>query len=442
MRAAPGLRAHSVRNARERKDSASRAQRSNPMNAKPHDIIVFGATSFVGQLLCRYLASQFNPGTLNWAAAGRSIAKLERMRQSLAGNGTDIPLILADARDENSLSAMCAQTRVVVSTVGPYALYGEPLVKVCAERGTDYCDLTGEVQWIRRMLDRYETTARKTGARIVHCCGFDSVPSDLGVHFLQKRAFERLGRYCSHVKMRVKAIRGGVSGGTIASIVNQAKEAAENPALRTSLQNPYLLCPRDHQPRTRQESLSRPRYDGDFDAWIAPFIMAGINTRIVHRSNALLNDAYGQDFRYDEAMLAGSGERGRMRAYATAGALGGFVAMIGMAPSRWLLQRLVLPAPGQGPSPRSQSDGFYDLRFLGIFDDGRTIAAKVTGDADPGYASTSKMLAQLAACLARGNLAKTGGFWTPATLLGDTLIDALEQHAGLAFTLIDAGRRA
>jgi short subunit dehydrogenase-like uncharacterized protein len=412
------------------------------MNAKPYDVIVFGATSFVGQLLCRYLASQFEPRTLNWAAAGRSIEKLEHMRRSLNIKGTNIPLIIADARDENSLQAMCAQTRVVVSTVGPYSLYGEPLVKVCAERGTDYCDLTGEVQWIRRMLDRYETTASKTGARIVHCCGFDSVPSDLGVHFLQKRAFERLGRCCSHVKMRVKAIRGGVSGGTISSIVNTVTEAVENPALRRALQDPYLLCPPDHQPKTRQESLNRPQYDRDFDAWLAPFIMAGINTRVVHRSNALLNYAYGEDFRYDEAMLAGEGQRGRMKAYAIAGALGGFVAMVAMAPTRRLLQRFVLPAPGQGPSPRSQANGFFDLRFMGIFDDGRTIAAKVTGDADPGYGSTSKMLGQVAASLADGKLNKTGGFWTPATLFGDTLIDALEQHAGLSFTLIDAGRRA
>jgi short subunit dehydrogenase-like uncharacterized protein len=412
------------------------------MSAKPYDVIVFGATSFVGLLLCRYLASQFDPRTLNWAAAGRSIEKLERMRQSLDIKGAEIPLIVADARDENSLVAMCAQTRVVVSTVGPYGLYGEPLVKVCVERGTDYCDLTGEVQWIRRMLDRYETTASKTGARIVHCCGFDSVPSDLGVHFLQKRAFERLGRYCSHVKMRVKAIRGGVSGGTVASIINTATEATENPALRRALQNPYLLCPPDHQPKTRQESLNRPQYDRDFDAWLAPFIMAGINTRVVHRSNALLNYAYGEDFRYDEAMLAGEGQRGRMKAYAIAGALGGFVAMVTMAPTRRLLQRFVLPAPGEGPSPRSQANGFFDLRFMGIFDDGRTIAAKVTGDADPGYGSTSKMLGQVAASLADGKLNKTGGFWTPATLLGDTLIDALEQHAGLSFTLIDAGRRA
>jgi short subunit dehydrogenase-like uncharacterized protein len=412
------------------------------MNAKPYDVIAFGATSFVGKLLCRYLASHFNSGELKWAAAGRSIEKLELMRHSLDGRDSEIPLIIADARDERSLAAMCSQTGVVVSTVGPYALYGEPLVKVCAELGTDYCDLTGEAQWIRRMLDRYEKTASKTGARIVHCCGFDSVPSDLGVHFLQKQAFERFGHYCSHIKMRVKAMRGGASGGTIASLVNVAKEAAENPALRRELQNPYLLCPRDHQPKVRQESLSRPQYDSDFEAWLAPFIMAGINTRVVHRSSALLNYPYGEDFRYDEAMLAGTGLRGGMTAYAIAGALGGFITMTAMAPTRWFLQRFVLPAPSQGPSPRSQAEGFYDLRFLGSIDDERTIGAKITGDADPGYGSTSKMLGQVAACLARGSKDnKKGGFWTPATLLGDPLVDALQKHAGLSFTLVDAGKR-
>ncbi len=407
------------------------------MNAKPYDVIVFGAASFVGKLLCRYLASQFDPAGLKWAAAGRSNEKLEQMRRSLDPKAAGIPLILADAADERSLSAMCAQTSVVVSTVGPYALYGEPLVKICAELGTDYCDLSGEVQWIRRMLDRYEKTAKRTGARIVHCCGFDSVPSDLGVHFLQKHAQERFGRYCSHIKMRVKAMRGGASGGTIASLMNAAKEAAGDPALRRELQNPYLLCARDHRPKVRQESLNRPQYDSDFEGWLAPFIMASINTRVVHRSNALSNYAYGEAFRYDEAMLAGSGMRGRMTAYAIGGALGGFVAMTAIPPARWFLKRFVLPAPGEGPSPESQTKGSYDLRFLGILDDGRTICAKVTGDADPGYGSTSKMLGQVAACMARGSReTKRGGFWTPATLLGDALIGALQAHAGLSFTLL------
>jgi len=407
------------------------------MSAKPYDVVVFGATSFVGKLLCRYLANHFSSAELTWAAAGRSLEKLEQMRRSLEANASGVPLILADATDAPSLAAMCAQAGVVVSTVGPYALYGEQLVEACAELGTDYCDLTGEVQWIRRMLDRYEPTAKRTGARIVHCCGFDSVPSDLGVYFVQREAKQRYGRYCAHVKMRVKAIRGGASGGTIASLMNVAKEAAADPALRKELQNPYALCPKDRRPKTRQQSLNAPLFDHDFQSWLAPFIMAAINTRVVHRSNALLNYAYGEQFRYDEAMLAGKGLRGRLSAYAISGALGGFVGLTAIAPTRRFLQRFVLPAPGEGPSPESQAKGFYDLRFLGLLDDGRVIRAKITGDADPGYGSTSKMLGQAAVCLARRDKGE-GGFWTPATLFGDTLIEALQKHAGLSFVLLDS----
>jgi short subunit dehydrogenase-like uncharacterized protein len=413
--------------------------KSKVMNAKPYDIAVFGATSFVGKLLCQSLASQPGASGLKWALAGRSREKLEAFRGSLGLEAGGLPLLIADAADDRSLSALCAQARVVISTVGPYALYGEPLIKACTESGTDYCDLTGEVQWIRRMLDRYEPAAKASGARIVHCCGFDSIPSDLGVYFLQKHALERFGRYCTHIKMRVKAMRGGVSGGTIASMLNVVKEASVDPALRRALQNPYLLCPQDRRPATRQDNLMRPQYDAGFDAWLAPFVMASVNTRVVLRSNALLNYAYGEDFRYDEAMLAGAGLKGRLKAYAIAGALGGFFAMAAIAPARQALTRFVLPAPGEGPSPQSQKNGFYDLRFLGTLSDGRTLRAKVTGDADPGYLSTGKMLGQAGLCLAHSSKdGKQGGFWTPAALLGDALLDALQAKAGLSFELADA----
>jgi len=214
------------------------------MSTQPHDLIVFGATSFVGQILTRYLAEQFGAhGSLKWAIAGRSESKLAGLRNSLGLAAGKVPLLVADAADEAALRRLCKDTRVVISTVGPYALYGEPLVKVCAETGTDYCDLTGEVQWIRRMIQAYEPAARKSGARIVHCCGFDSIPSDLGVFFLQQQARERFGAPCTTVKMRVKAMRGGFSGGTAASLVNVVKEATANPALRRELANPYSICP-------------------------------------------------------------------------------------------------------------------------------------------------------------------------------------------------------
>jgi short subunit dehydrogenase-like uncharacterized protein len=409
------------------------------MREAQFDLIVFGATSFVGKLLCRYLAELPGAGQpLKWAAAGRSLAKLQELRTSLGEGQTALPLIVADAADETALAAMCAQARLVISTVGPYALYGEPLVKVCAETGTDYCDLTGEVHWIKRMLDRYESAAKASGARIVHCCGFDSVPSDLGVLFLQEAALDRFGEYCSQIAMRVKAMRGGASGGTIASIMNIAKEAASEPALRKQLANPYLLCPQPGAPNVRQPGVRAAAYDPDYGAWAAPFVMAGINTRIVHRSNALGGYSYGRDFRYDEAMLTGKGLAGRAKALGVTAGLGGFMAGSALRPTRWVLER-VLPAPGEGPSPEAQVSGFYDFRFVGTTSGGQKLRAKVVGAGDPGYGSTSKILGQAAACLAFdvARTEKPGGFWTPATIFGNRLIERLRSNADLQFEIID-----
>lgn len=410
------------------------------MSEKRYDLIVFGATSFVGQILCNYLLDQFgSSNSLKWALAGRSRSKLQDLRVSLGQAGADLPLILADATDEGAVREMCAQTRVVASTAGPYALFGEPLVKVCSEMGTDYCDLTGEVHWIKRMIERYEKAARTSGARIVHCCGFDSVPMDMGVYFLQEQARKHFGSSCSHVKMRVKAMRGGISGGTAASMMNVAKEVAANPALRKELANPYSLCPPEDKPSTRQDSLSKPKYDADFDAWLAPFVMAAINTRVVHRSNALRDYVYGRDFRYDEAVLTGRGGSGRLKAYMVTAGLAGFLGASAVAPSRWLLKRFVMPAPGEGPKPEDRKRGFYDLRFLGKTKDGQTIRTKVTGQGDPGYGSTSKILGQAAACLAFdvSKTDKPGGFWTPSTIFGERLLDRLQAHAQLMFEVMD-----
>jgi len=410
------------------------------MKTPSHDLIVFGATSFVGQILTRYLAEQFGThGPLKWAIAGRSEAKLAALRNSLGLAAGKVPLVLADAADEAALQRLCRDTRVVISTVGPYALYGEPLVKVCAETGTDYCDLTGEVQWIRRMIQGYEASARKSGARIVHCCGFDSIPSDLGVHFLQQQARQRFGEPCTTVKMRVKGARGGFSGGTAASLINVVKEASANPALRKELANPYSICPEGYAPAVRQPNVKSAEYDADFGAWVAPFVMSAINTRIVQRSNALSKQAYGKDFRYDEAMLMGRGLKGRAAATGLALGLGGFMVASALPPTRWALERFVLPAPGEGPSADDQRNGFFDLRFLGTTADGRKLRVKVTGDRDPGYGSTAKMLGQAGACLALdfAESGRKGGFWTPATMFGDALIERLVQHAGLTFDVIE-----
>jgi short subunit dehydrogenase-like uncharacterized protein len=409
------------------------------MSAPSYDLVAFGAPSFVGKILCHYLWEEFGAqGKMKWGAAGRSQAKLEQLRGSLGAKAETLPLVVADAADEASLRRLCASTRVVVSTVGPYALYGEPLVKACAESGTDYCDLSGEVQWIRRMVQRYEATARNSGARIVHCCGFDSIPSDLGVHFLQRRAMQQLGAPCTRVKMRVKVLRGEFSGGTVASLMNVIKEATADPALRKELADPYSLCPAGSAPKVRQPNVRSAEFDVDFGAWVAPFVMSGINTRIVQRTNALLEQAYGADFIYDEAVLMGRGLKSRFAATAMAAGLSAFMLAAAIRPARAALERFVLPKPGEGPSPAAQRAGRFDLRFLGTTADGRQIRTKVIGDRDPGYGSTGKMLGQAAACLALDvdKVATPGGFWTPATIFGDRLIERLTARSGVTFDVV------
>lgn len=410
------------------------------MSKPQYEVVVFGATSFVGQILARYLMDTYGlNGELQWAIAGRSTSKLEQLRQELGDEARQLPMLVADAADEVALGSMCEQTKVIISTVGPYALYGSPLVKICAETGTDYCDLTGEVQWIRRMIQAHEATAKKNGARIVHCCGFDSIPSDMGVHFLQQHAQARFGEPCTTVRMRVKAMRGGMSGGTVASLMNVASEVAKIPALRKELANPYSICPEGSGSKARQPNVKLAEYDADARSWVAPFVMAAINTRIVHRSNALSGASYGADFRYDEAMMTGPGFAGRARAMAVAGGLGGFLVAAALKPSRWFLERFVVPAPGEGPTPEQQRKGFYDLRFFGTTAQGRSLNVKVTGDRDPGYGSTAKMLGQAGVCLAKDIKSKdaAGGFWTPSTIFGDKLIERLREQSGLSFEVLD-----
>lgn len=410
------------------------------MSTPVFDIVVFGATSFVGKILCRHLFARHGvKGKLKWAVAARSKAKLEALREGLESEASELPLIVADATDEASLRQVCARARVVISTVGPYALYGEPLIKVCAQSGTDYCDLTGEVQWIRQMIDRYHSAACETGARIVHCCGFDSIPSDLGVAFLQEEAVRRFGQSCTRIKMRVKSMRGGFSGGTAASILNVVKQAAKNSDLRKELANPYSLCDPDSIEAVPQPNVTSPTWDADFDSWCAPFVMAGINTRIVHRSNALQAHSYGTDFRYDEAILTGRGTKGRLSAFGITVGLGAFMIGASLAPTRWMLTRFLLPSPGMGPSPEAQESGFYDLHFFGSTAEAQHLCIRVAGDRDPGYGSTARMLGESGVCLAE-DISKSdlsGGFWTPTTALGNRLLERLRIHAGLMFETLD-----
>jgi short subunit dehydrogenase-like uncharacterized protein len=416
--------------------------------SKTHDIIVFGATSFVGKILCRYLLTEYagKPNSLttpNWAIAARSAEKLADLLKELGDEGLDVShlkTIVADSSDEKSLKAMCKQTAVLVSTVGPYTLYGETLVKVCAELGTDYCDLTGETPWVAKMIAKYEATAKASGARIVHCCGFDSIPSDMGVWFLQEQAKKQFKAPCPNVTMRVKKVKGTASGGTIASMLNIIKEASTDAELRKLLANPYSMCPADFGPKAKQFNQLLAAYDKNFDVWTAPFIMAGVNTRVVFRSNAVLNGSYSAantPFTYSEAMMMGSGTVGRIKAMQFSAGLGGFALAAAVKPSRWALEKF-LPKPGEGPNRQAQLDGFFDLRFHGKTASGQEIKIQVTGDQDPGYGSTGKMLGQAAMCLAFDipKDKKLGGFWTPASLFGNLLVKRLQKHAGLTFEVI------
>ncbi len=401
---------------------------------RQYDVVVYGAASFVGRLLTRYLVERHGvDGELKWALAGRNQSKLTAVAQEFGAQS--LPTIIADAGDRPALDAMAASTRVVVSTVGPYALYGSELVGACVEHGTDYCDLTGEPQWMRLMIDQHQARAEQTGARIVHNCGFDSIPSDLGVWFTQQQAQELFDEPCRQIRMRVKAIKGGASGGTVASLINVMKEIKGNAELRKLMQNPYAVCPPAARKGVRQPNVGAPEYDDAAGAWLAPFVMAGINTKVVHRSNALQGHPWGKDFLYDEAMMMGSSAKGALRAGAMSAGLGGFLALAVIGPTRNLLEKHVLPKPGEGPSPQEQENGYFDLRFYGRTTSGKTLVTKVTGDRDPGYGSTAKMLGEAAVCLAKDgdSTRKDGGFWTPSVALDGALMQRLSEHAGLSF---------
>ncbi len=418
------------------------------MSAPRFDVTVFGATSFVGKLVVDYLLERYgadqrgSDGNLRWAVAGRNRTKLEQL---VGERDADVPMVVADAADRIALDAMVADTKVVISTVGPYALYGSELVAAVTEAGIDYCDLTGEPLWVQSMIDRHSDEAVASGARIVPSCGFDSIPSDLGVWFTQAQAQERFGQPCRQIAMRVKVIKGGVSGGTVASGLNAVEEVAKDPSLRKALGNPYSLAPAGQRSGVRQPNVISPTNDTASGSWVAPFIMASVNTKVVHRTHALLGRPWGDDFTYDEAMMTGGGPVGLARATAVTAGLGALAGASAIGPVRRQLQERVLPKPGTGPDAAARESGFFDLRFFGRTADGRTITTKVTGDRDPGYGSTAKMLAETALALRHSRPVPAPvnsdipsiGFLTPAVALGDALIDRLEENAGLTFSMLD-----
>lgn len=423
---------------------------------RPYTIILYGATSFVGQITAHYLSQFLSDSSskdgssaesvVTWAIAGRDEDKLKKLQTEISDKqgdsetNTEVDIIIANSNDEASLNEMTKQAQVIISTVGPYLQYGEPLIKACATNGTDYVDLTGEAIFIKDMLDKYQDTSKQSGARIVNSCGFDSIPSDLGVYFTQQQAKDKFDKSCDVIHMRVKAAKGGLSGGTIASMATIFEEVGTDKARRSQLANPYLLNDDKDAPNVRQDNVGKPEYDIEHDRWLAPFVMAVINTRIVHRSNQLLGYEYGRDFKYDEAMWMKDGIKGQLMSYGMSVGLLGFATAMTFKPSREFLSKHVLPKSGSGPSESEQENGYFDIRFFGETSESDTISTKVTGDKDPGYGSTSRMLAQSALCLAQ-DISKDnvgGGFWTPSVAMGDQLLARLEQHAGVSFEVIDS----
>lgn len=406
-------------------------------NNREFDIIIWGATGFTGALVAEYLAeTQGTGGRLRWALGGRSEDKLQQLQARLQASqpGKPLPIVVADSTDPASLQDMVQRTRVVCSTVGPYAKYGTPMVAACATTGTDYCDLTGEVQWMARVIPEYQAAAEASGARLVHCCGFDSIPSDMGTWFLQQRMLEHHATAAHRVKARVGRTRGSASGGTIASMLEVLDEAKRDRAVRKLLTDPYALCPPGSTGLDGPDQAGA-RYDSDFKQWTSPFIMAAINGRVVRRSHWLLGKPWGEDFQYDESQLCSS------RAQALRNTLAIGAAMVGLAtsPGRKLLGGF-LPKPGEGPSREQREAGHYELFFHGIHPSAREldVRVRVAGQLDPGYGSTSRMLAEAACCLAQDPLTIDGGFWTPASGLGEHLLQRLSDNAGMTFEEVAA----
>ena len=389
------------------------------MKASPKfDIVVYGATGFTGQLVAEYLAANYSgKDAPKWAMAGRSLEKLANVREAI-GASADTALIVADAADPASLRAMAEQTRSVISTVGPYQLYGSELVAICADTGTDYLDLCGEPVWMRQMIDAHTAAAQKSGARIVFSCGFDSLPFELGVFFAQETARKAWGAPTSRVKGRVRNMKGTFSGGTAASIKATFAAASKDFSLVALLKNPFVLTPGFEGPK--QPPGNKPLYDEDLKSWTAPFVMSTINTRNVHRSNFLLGFPYGKDFVYDEMVVTGDGERGEANAKLVVAAN----AKMGGADA---------PKPGEGPSKEERENGLYDLLFVALAADGRQVRVAVRGDRDPGYGSTSRMIAECAICLLQNTPAVAPGIWTPGAAMGERLIKRLVDHAGIVF---------
>jgi short subunit dehydrogenase-like uncharacterized protein len=403
------------------------------------DVVLWGATGFTGGLVAEHLYVRHGVGRdLRWALGGRDRAKLESVRAGLGSGAADLDLVVGDSLDAEDMAALAARTRVVCTTVGPYARLGSELVEACVAAGSDYCDLTGETHWMRSMIDRHGEAAAASGARIVHSCGFDCIPSDVGVWFLQQEMLQRHGVASPRVKLGVGAFRGGVSGGSTASMLAMMESARTDPSVLEVWSDPYGLNPPGERWGPDDGERLAPHPEPAFGQWAAPFVMGAVNTKVVRRTNALLGFAYGRDFRYEESMLTGAGPVGAVRAVALAGAFGGGMAAVQLPPLRRLIGELA-PGPGQGPSPGQRERGFFELHLWGAVpgDDDTALRVTVRGDRDPGYGATSRMLGEAAVALAEDDLDAGGGFWTSASALGPSLAVRLPARAGVTLTVDD-----
>jgi len=385
-------------------------------NLNKYDFVIYGATGFTGKLVVEYAIKQYNNNNeVSWAIAGRNNEKLEHVQEKY-NLPSDIGKIVVDSNDQNSIDEMVSQTKCVLTTVGPYQLYGEKIIKTCISTGTDYVDLCGEPGFMHKIISECSTEAKETGARVVFSCGFDSIPFDLGVLFVQEEVMSKLNKYAPSVRGRVRAMNGEFSGGTAASMKATMAALQSDPELINILVNPHALC--EGIQGVQQDDDSKPTYDEELNTWVAPFFMAPINTKNIHRSNKLMNHIYGENFKYNEMWIQGPGEEGKAAAefISTMNPLGD------------------APEPGDGPSRESRENGNYDVLFCADVD-GETIKASVSGDMDPGYGSTSKMIAESAVCLVKDCEDLAGGIYTPAASMGKKLIKRLESNAGLTFKL-------
>ena len=385
-------------------------------NLNKYDFVIYGATGFTGKLVVEYAINQYaSNNEISWAIAGRNNEKLEHVQEKY-NLPSNIGKIVVDSNDQNSIDEMVSQTKCVLTTVGPYQLYGEKIVKTCISTGTDYVDLCGEPGFMHKIISECSAEAKETGARIVFSCGFDSIPFDLGVLFVQEEVMAKLNKYASSVRGRVRAMNGEFSGGTAASMKATMAALQSDPELINILVNPHALC--EGIQGVQQDDDSKPTYDEELNTWVAPFFMAPINTKNIHRSNKLMNHIYGENFKYNEMWIQGPGEEGKAAAefISTMNPLGD------------------APEPGDGPSRESRENGNYDVLFCADID-GETIKASVSGDMDPGYGSTSKMITESAVCLVKDCENLAGGIYTPAASMGKKLIKRLESSAGLTFKL-------